>query len=58
MSCILAGGDWQELPKHQCNRKDDSAKPEVSKVLTVGQLYEKVDKQNCINSNMCTHLDL
>jgi hypothetical protein len=54
VSCVLGGG------KHntgKCDRKDNSAKPELDNTLSIENLYDNL-KQDCENSSSCAYLNL
>lgn len=55
LACVLSDGIYSSVGS--CNRKDNSAKPVLSKTLEIGQFYDRT-KSVCSNSPKCANLDL
>jgi len=58
--CVLAGGKHAQgraLWDKKCYRHDDTAKPELSKTLSLNQLYTNLEK-DCDNSSSCSYIGL
>lgn len=53
LPCVLGGGYFH---KNDCTRKDNTAKPELDKTLTIQELYLKLEA--CGNSSSCGYIGL
>ena len=54
--CVLADGKYDYFEK-TCKRHDDTAKPELSKTLSLDQLYYRLE-HDCDNTASCSYIGL
>ena len=54
LPCVLGGGKFK---KNLCTRKDNTAKPEFDKTLTIEDLYLNLEN-DCGNSRSCGYISL